>query len=40
MLFEPALPPAVKAVGPTLAVSPSSYLALSTGLTVISVAHV
>jgi len=34
--FTPAFPPADKTVGPTLAASPVSYLAFSTGLTVIS----
>jgi len=31
--FEPALPPVARAVGPTRAALPVSYLALATGLT-------
>jgi len=37
--FAPAFPPVARAVGPTLAASPVSYLALATGLTVIVEAH-
>lgn len=37
--FAPAFPPVARVVGPTLAASPVSYLALATGLTVIVAAH-
>lgn len=37
--FEPAFPPVARAVGPTTAALPVSYLALATGLTDIVLAQ-